>query len=238
MSQTVKALVSLREMILSGEFPPSERLLETMLVERLEVSRTPIRAALARLAEEGLLEKVSGGGYIVREFTERDVQEAIDVRGTLEGMAARFAAERGVSSLALAKMKDCVNNIDDLLNQPELNEDDIGSYLDLNGLFHGHLLALAESFVIEHMVERINALPFASPNSFVIAKSRMAESWKVFLIAQEQHRGIVEAIEQREGSRAEYLAREHARLSLQTLRTVFKGQDWLSASSIHLQNED
>jgi len=237
MSQTVKALVSLREMILNGEFSPGERLLETMLVERLDVSRTPIRAALARLAEGGLLEKVSGGGYIVREFTERDVQEAIDVRGTLEGMAARFAAERGVSSLALAKLQDCVSNIDELLNRSELTEDDIGSYLDLNETFHSHLLALAESFVLEHMIERINSLPFAAPNSFVIAKSRMADAWKIFLIAQEQHRSIVEAIQQREGSRAEYLAKEHARLSLQTLQTVHKGQDWLSASQINIYED-
>lgn len=237
MSQTVKALVSLREMILNGEFSPGERLLETMLVERLEVSRTPIRAALARLAEGGLLEKVSGGGYVVREFTERDVQEAIDVRGTLEGMAARFAAERGVSSLALAKLQDCVSNIDDLLNRSELTEDDIGSYLDLNETFHSHLLALAESFVLEHMIERINSLPFAAPNSFVIAKSRMADAWKIFLIAQEQHRSIVEAIQQREGSRAEYLAKEHARLSLQTLQTVFKGQDWTGAARINLYED-
>ena len=51
MSQTIKALMGLRELILSGEIAPGERLVEVNLVERLDVSRTPIRAALIRLAE-------------------------------------------------------------------------------------------------------------------------------------------------------------------------------------------
>jgi DNA-binding GntR family transcriptional regulator len=71
MSQTTKAIVSLRELILHGEIAPGEQLLEVVLVDRLGVSRTPIRAALAQLAQEGLLEKMPGGGYAVRKFTHK-----------------------------------------------------------------------------------------------------------------------------------------------------------------------
>lgn len=225
MSQTIKALISLRELILNGELIAGERLLEVTLVDRLGVSRTPIRAALAKLAEEGLLEKMTGGGYAVREFTVHDIRDSVEVRGALEGMAARFAAERGVSVLALAKIKDCVARIDDLLNKTELYSEDIAHYLEFNERFHRQLIVLSESFVIQRMLDRIVTLPFASPNAFVIAQSEIGRSsWKVFLVAQEQHRGIVEAIESREGARAESLTREHARLSVRVLKTALKNK--------------
>ena len=96
--QTVKALLGIRELILSGELPPGARISELAVVERIGVSRTPVRAALARLQEEGLLEPIASRGYAVRAFSEVEIRDAIEVRGTLEGLAARFAAERGVTA--------------------------------------------------------------------------------------------------------------------------------------------
>ena len=96
-SQMMRALLRLRELILSGEFEPGERMSELPLVERLGVSRTPLRLALATLEHEGLLRSLSGGGYAVREFTQADIRDAIELRGVLEGTAARFAAERGAT---------------------------------------------------------------------------------------------------------------------------------------------
>lgn len=220
MSQTIKAILRIREFILNGEFTPGERLLETVLVDRLQVSRTPIRAALARLTEQGLLERVPGGGYAVREFSKQDIHDAIEMRGAIEGLAARFAVERGIDKLALNPLKDCLAGIDALLEKRDLDNDDIARYLDLNDYFHHQLVSLPNSFVVEHMIERIVGLPFASPNAFVMAQQELSQSWQIFFIAQAHHRSIVEAIENREGARAEALAREHAYLSLRVLRTV------------------
>jgi len=222
MSQTTKAIVRLRELILHGQIVPGEQLFEVALVDRLGVSRTPIRAALAQLTQEGLLEKMPGAGYMVRKFTQRDVLDAVEVRGTIEGLAARLAAERGVGALALDRIKACIAGIDELVEKRTVTSDDIDRYLELNGSFHRQLIALAESFVVARMLDHIVALPFASPNAFVIAQWELGQEWKVFFAAQEHHRGIVEAIEQREGARAEALAREHARLSMRTLRAAAK----------------
>src|SRR4030095_480344 len=93
-SQKGRALLLLREMILRGDFQPGERLSELSLVARLSISRTPIRLALERLAHEGLLEPSASGGFIARAFTIEEVWDAIEVRGVLEGTAARLAAER------------------------------------------------------------------------------------------------------------------------------------------------
>src|SRR6266545_5569925 len=93
-SQTARALVRVREMLLRGEVTRGERISELPLVARLGMSRTPIRLALERLAHVGLLEATATGGFAVREFTIADVCDAIEVRGVLEGTAARLAAER------------------------------------------------------------------------------------------------------------------------------------------------
>lgn len=228
MSQTIKALIQLRDLILNGELQPGERLLEVALVEHLSVSRTPIRAALARLAEEGLLEKMPNGGYAVREFTERDIHDAIAMRGELEGMAARLAAERGVDAVALARIKEVLAKFDALLLKTDLADSDLARYFDLNHIFHRQLIALAESFIIERTLEHVLTLPFASPNAFVMAQAELGQAWKVFYVAQEQHKNIIEAIENREGARADALAQEHAYLSLQTLQRALKDKTVLS----------
>src|ERR1700755_2736457 len=93
----MRAMLQLRELLLSGEFPSGTRISELPLVERLGVSRTPLRLALARLEHEGLLELLPGGGYVMREFTSGDIHDAIELRGIIEGTAARFAAQKGTT---------------------------------------------------------------------------------------------------------------------------------------------
>ena len=101
-SQTARTQLQLRELIVGGELKPGQRIAELTLVERLGASRTPIRMALVRLQEEGLLDALPNGGFIVKDFSEADIRDAIEVRGTLEGLAARLAAERGVTSMMMA----------------------------------------------------------------------------------------------------------------------------------------
>ena len=116
MSQTLKAQLALRELVLSGALAPGERVSELQMVDRLGVSRTPLRTALVRLEEEGLLEAIPSGGFAVRDFSEREVYEAIEIRGTLEGLAARLAAERGVSRSGLERATHCLDAIDRVLD--------------------------------------------------------------------------------------------------------------------------
>ncbi len=74
-SQTVRAQLALRDLILSGGLRPGERISELGAVETTGVSRTPVRMALVRLEEEGLLEAIPSGGFMVKAFTERDILE-------------------------------------------------------------------------------------------------------------------------------------------------------------------
>lgn len=224
-SQTVKAQLRLREMILAGELPGGARIAELAIVERLGVSRTPIRAALMRLEQEGLLEALVNGGYAVRTFSERDVSEAIELRGTLEGLSARLAAERGVAAALLAHARDCLGQIDAVLSQPALDDEAFLRYVTLNQRFHNLLSEMAGSTVITRELERVVSLPFASPSGFVVSQANSPQARDMLIVAQDQHRQVLDAIERREGARAEAIMREHSRIAQRNLLEAMQSQD-------------
>jgi GntR family transcriptional regulator of vanillate catabolism len=217
-SQAVKAQLRLRELILAGELPGGSRIAELAIVEKLGVSRTPIRAALMRLEQEGLLEVLPNGGYAVRTFTERDVADAIEMRGTVEGLAARLAAERGAPPAVLAQARECLARIDRVLARPSLDDEAFSDYVACNGRFHALLSDMAASGVIARELERVVRLPFASPSGFVLVQSDSPQARDMLVVAQDQHRQVLDAIERREGARAEAIMREHARIAQRNLR--------------------
>ncbi|WP_201837032.1 GntR family transcriptional regulator [Microvirga zambiensis] len=223
LSQTVKAQLALRELVLRGELNPGERVSELQMVERLGVSRTPVRMALVRLEEEGLLEAIPSGGFAVKAFSEKEVYEAIEIRGTLEGVAARFAAEHGASRTDLRNAADILDAIDDVVRQERI-EIDLLQYVELNAQFHRILLAMADSPTLARQLERANALPFASPSALVPVQSRSPELHHILTVAQDQHRCVLSAIERREGSRAEAIMREHARIAHRNLEWALTNQ--------------
>ena len=227
-SQTVRAQLMLRELVLGGELEPGVRIPELALVERIGVSRTPIRMALLQLQQEGLLDALPAGGYTVKAFSERDVQDAIELRGTLEGLAARLAAERGAGGAVWADACDAAGRIDDLLAQPELTEQSFAIYVEQNGRFHCALAEMAASDLVQRQIQRACTMPFASPNAFVLQRSTGPRARDVLVIAQDHHRALLDAIRRREGARAEAIAREHARIAQHNLAEVLQSQQALS----------
>ena len=224
-SQAVKAQLRLRELILAGELPAGARIAELTLVEKLGVSRTPIRAALMRLEQEGLLDALPNGGYAVRTFSERDVSDAIELRGTVEGLAARLAAERGVAPALLAQARECLDGVDELLQEPALDDEGFLQYVTLNQKFHNLLSDMAGSSVLARELERVVSLPFASPSGFVVVQANSPQSRDMLVVAQDQHRQVLDAIERREGSRAEAIMREHSRIAQRNLREAVRSPE-------------
>lgn len=223
-SQTVKALLSMRELLLTGELTAGQRVSEIWAVDRLGVSRTPVRSALARLEEEGFLEALPGGGYAVKTFTEQEAFDAIEIRGTLEGLACRLAAERGVEPAKLAQLDELLNEIDALVAKVKMSAEDFRGYTRLNERLHMALAEACGGRVLSRQIERAQALPFAHPSGFVQAQSQHPEFRTIFILAQDHHRSVVDAIRAREGARAESLMREHARLAARNLRAAIDNQ--------------
>lgn len=216
-----RAVVELREKIVSGELAGGTRLFEVSLAEALDISRTPIREALSRLAEEGLLDRLPNGGFTVRRFGYDDVIDAIELRGVMEGTAARLAAERGADLKALEEISETVQQLDRCFGAM-VDDVDFDRYSDLNETFHRQLSALCASRVMAREVEHASALPFASPSAFLPNKLDIAAFRRSLRSAQDQHRAIVEAIAAREGARAEAIAREHARIARRNLEYIFQ----------------
>ncbi len=210
-SQTTKATLGLRELLLSGAFEPRERVPELRLVEELSVSRTPLRTALMTLEHEGLLETLPGGGFVVREFTRTDINDSIELRGVLEGTAARLAAERLEAEEELEPLRDRCREMDAVVRTPSV--DAFMEYVRLNDEFHDAFRALAKSPQLGRALEHLLALPFAPPSALLMVHAEMPESWEILLVAQHQHHALVDAIARREGARADAIAREHARIA-------------------------
>ncbi len=217
-SQKGRALLLLREMILRGDFQPGERLSELSLVARLSISRSPIRLALERLAHEGLVEASGSGGFVAREFTIEDVWDAIEVRGVLEGTAARLAAERLVD---ISEVEHLQRYRDEMTSIQALTPDTLNRFLELNDAFHSELLRLAKSPMLAWTLERVKALPFGAPGSLIFTHSHLPEALATMKVGHDQHQAIVEAIKSRQGTRAESVAREHAQLSRRTIELAF-----------------
>jgi GntR family transcriptional regulator of vanillate catabolism len=220
-SQTLKAVLGVRDLVFSGNIAPGERLSEIGVSEHLGLSRTPIRAALARLEQEGILEAIPSGGYSVRQFSVADVADAIELRGVLEGTAARLAAERGISQASLAALRELVQKLDIAVSATPATMD-LDSYMLLNARFHDMLSELSGSKIVQRELERVMQLPFAGPSAFLNAQTNVPEFRASLAFGQAQHRAIAQAIEAREGSRAEAVTREHARLARINLDFVLK----------------
>jgi GntR family transcriptional regulator of vanillate catabolism len=217
-SQSHRALMGVRDLVISGEVRPGARLSEIAVAQRLGISRTPLRAALARLEQEGLVEQIPSGGYAVRSFSREEVIDAIELRGVLEGTAVRLAAERGVAPARMAELKRLLVEIDRALAD-DIAQMEFDRYVELNAGFHDLLSGLA-SLTIRREIERVTRLPFASPSAFLDKQADVPEFRRSLYGGHAQHRAIVNAIELREGARAEALAREHARLARLNLEFV------------------
>jgi GntR family transcriptional regulator of vanillate catabolism len=161
----------------------------------------------------------------VREFTLGEVRDAIEVRGVLEGTAARLAAERLADSGELDAARHHCREMEAL---ERLTIDSFADYMDANEAFHSAILDLAKSAMLRRALDLTTSLPFASPSAMVFPTSVLPKSDETLAIAQEHHRAILEAIAKRQGTRAESLAREHALLARRVLDVALSDRDALS----------
>ena len=226
-SQTARATLALREMLVQGRFRPGERIREVPLAAELNVSRIPLHLALERLAHEGFLQIRPTRGFVVQGFSTDDIFDAIELRGLLEGEAARLATERLRDPQDLEPMQEASREILTLVRRRKLTMDGFNRYIELNAKFHSALLDLSRSRMLRRAVEQACSLPFASPSAFLKRQYVTPELQELFLISADQHRAIVEAIANRESARAEALTREHARVARRNLENALKNRDQL-----------
>lgn len=206
----VLALQQIRDLILQGGLRPGERLTETGLAERLQISRTPIRQALPALAKEGLLIAAGKRGFAVRSFSAQECRDAIRARATLEGLAARKITERPIAPTIIEQFRDCLRDGDTIFAKGHLNETDEARYGEMNERFHALIFNAAQSSLLDDLVARCHVVPFVSPATIAFDKKDLQAAFRFLFFAHQQHHSILDALIAGDGARAEFLLREHA----------------------------
>src|SRR5579863_6778777 len=153
-SQTARATLALREMLVQGQLRPGDRIREVPLSAQLNISRIPLHLALERLASEGFLEVLPKRGFRVQRFSVEDIYDSIELRGVLEGAAARMAAERLKDVRSLAPMQALSLEILTLVRKSRMTMEVFTRYIDLNARFHAELLNLAGSRMFRRAIDR------------------------------------------------------------------------------------
>jgi GntR family transcriptional regulator of vanillate catabolism len=203
----------LRNAVLAGEFAPGERLREVVLSERLRVSRTPIRAALQALAGEGLLVHNPNRGYHVREYSVDDIVQAYEIRASLEGLAARRAAQLGMEQEERSIVEQALREGDALFEKGMLTAEDRSVYGAINDAVHSAVHAAGKSRMLKDLLRVTHQV---APSSH---RNVIAFDFNDVRRRHDDHHRIYEAILCRDGGRAEMIMRDHVEsVKVQLLR--------------------
>ncbi|HRP94787.1 MAG TPA: GntR family transcriptional regulator [Rhodocyclaceae bacterium] len=221
-SQLETVTQRLRDLILAGEVAPGQRLGEIAVAEMLQASRTPVRLAMAALETEGLLMREPNRGFRVRSFTIDEIADAIEVRGELEAMAARLAAERGVSPELARSIASCLDEAEALTESGlEVTETRL-AWIDCNARFHRALVELADNAALASAIDHVSRIPLAGARAIVFVHANSERNVAQIRASNLDHRHIFDAVRRRQGTRAAALVREHAYRSACNKRENFQ----------------
>src|SRR5688572_17327511 len=196
---------SLRDAISDGRIAPGERVREEEVARNLGVSRTPVREALQRLQQRGLLVLGAGRGLVVARLTQQQVIELYAMRQILEGSAARFAATHATpAEIAILYQ---------LQEELKAAEGDELLHTNLNRQFHQAIYEAAHN---RYVLQTLDSLH----DSFALLRSTTFRLRQRQRDSNEERRRIIAAIEKRDPDLAEKEAREHI---LQAQRIRFEG---------------
>ena len=216
-TQSQRVAEQIRDMIMTGQIEPGARLYEQLLTSLTGASRTPVRAALSELANEGMVTYTPNRGYEVRRFTLDDIINAYRVRAVLEGLACRTAAEIGLRPIEEEALIEAGEAVDSILKPGQLNDDDRETWQRWNILFHQTIIVASRNTNLPKVLAVVTNIPMVS-NSMV--------SWFDFENVRrfhEHHRRVLEMIRKRNPGRAEALMREHIEQASDFIYDIFNG---------------
>lgn len=210
-------------MIISGELEGGARIAEIPTAELLGVSRQPVRIAFRLLEQEGLLIKNPTRGYTVREISEQLVHDALEVRGVLEGLAAKTLAEQGLSEEQKKTLQHCIQESEKLFNEKDKFGDvELERYHHFNVIFHDTIIEGAQNVALIQALAKNNQLPMASAQAITYDQNQALSEYRRLHYAHLQHCSIFDALVHRQAGRAETLMREHSSVVIlgETLKNV------------------
>ena len=200
-----KAYVAIRRLIVTLELGPGSVINERELVEQLGIGRTPVREALRRLAQEGLVEVYPRRGMFVTDVDVRNLALISEVRAALEPEAARLAAERATDAERA--------ELQELLDALDAGASDDQALMALDERIHRAVYRCARNDLLEATLEQYYVLAL---RIWTIALDRQHE----LKDAVQEHRALLEAIHDGDGERAAATMRAHVEDFEQAMRRV------------------
>lgn len=184
----------IKQAIMSGDLVPGAQLVELALAEWCEVSRTPVREALLRLEQDGLVVRTDQG-MVVRDSSPEEILDIYDTRVVLEGRAAAVAAERRTSHdlMAMRRLLEKVNRLD---------ASDPHALAEVNREFHRAIWRASHNDSLIDLLERLNLLLGRYPATTLAYPGRVKS-------ASREHKKLVDAIEARDHDAAAAAAIQH-----------------------------
>lgn len=201
--QSVEVLAAnwIRDAILSGQFKIGERLVEVDLAERVGVSRGPIRAALLSLTTEGLVDHHPRIGRFVHVPTAEEVESVQEIRGMVEGLAARRLAERDAANGNLAWLDEMQTLVDSMA--VAVDENNLQVYFRLSREFHERLVRLNNS-------DTLNKIHDIVMNRAALFRQLSGSLPERQQSAVKEHAAILDAIRRRDAQAAQQLVMQHS----------------------------
>ncbi len=187
---------SIREAIIEGRLKPGERVMEIQLAEKLGVSRTPVREAIRKLELEGLLIMEPRKGAYVADVSLKDIVEVLEVRASLEGLAASLAARRAseeeieVLRVKAAEFKECIE------------KNDVQGMINKDTEFHEAILHAAKNKKLTSIIEGLREQ---------VQRFRVTyfTEYNMTTYLANEHKNVLDAIESRDPEKASEYAEQH-----------------------------
>ncbi|MGP4061057.1 GntR family transcriptional regulator [Halobacillus sp. H74] len=188
------------EGIKSGEYESGQTLTESEIVNKLQVSRTPVREALRRLEKYGLVESKPHRGVKVISMTKQRIEDLYQVREVLEGLGARLIAQK--------RNESAVKKLNGILTEAEkaVEKNDIHSLSTINSSFHMEIAQASENLYLINILNTLQSHISLVMVTSLSNKDRPPENLK-------EHRMIVDAMESWDPELAEAVIKSHVRKS-------------------------
>jgi len=205
----------LSDKIRSGEISPGERLKDIVWAKKLGVSRTPVREAMRKMQQEGVLNLLAHGGYEVRSTSQKDLIELYRCRAALEALATEDAAAHADEKL----VQDLTQLVDDC--DAAIERGDLDAAFSLNTKFHTAIIARSDNAHLASLLDTLRKLVLFYRGALLNAVKNNPAEQPVYLerlrIKQDRHREILAAITARDASRAASLMSAHVRETAEDL---------------------
>ena len=203
---------TLRNAILRGDLKPGERLMEMHLANKLGVSRTPIREAIRMLEQEGLAVTIPRKGAQVAKMTEKDLQDVLEIRDSLDELAVRMACQR-LTEDQLVELKSAMKDF-----EMATKSKDARKICEADENFHNVIYRMADNPKLETIVNNLLEQMYRYRYEYVKENSSYQQ-----LI--HEHAAIIEGFEKRDEAYVKEIMHTHLENQIEAVRRVIRGQE-------------